>query len=403
MDGRNDLTIDDFCQLAKIQLEEIIKSNLTLTRLNDPAVRDIAIRDFSDAACRLIGVTSEVFIRPGNQIFRHQITLDEETLSQVGEFSASANDYIVYTDDGRAWKCPSCKTENDLAGSFCGSCGHAKPSALKEANQLTRRLISSDGDQLVFDLSFVSYDKPNIDTDAIALKCIEVLRPISRKFPLASFSDPSILTNIANLLNKAFGTATIGLIGEFAIVDFRSADSDWQLQTRAKIKEQLRDISANQAELEVEEAAIALREARLIVEKKSRATRQSELGESLEQQKVDLDHDLETAKLETRHEVEKMRVDVNKDLDQENILREAERERRKLDREDVLDANQSERSDQLSDLSHQMAMEKQVLGHDIGKEQALDDAKRLKVDKDLRFEERAARLRDARGLDIARQ
>lgn len=405
MAGRNDLTIDEFCQLASIQLSPIIQTTLALPRLKEQEVRDIAIRDFSDAACRLIGVTSEVFIRPSSQIFRHQITLDETTLKDAGEFTVPASDYLVYTDDGRAWKCPSCKTENDLSGAFCGNCGQAKPSALKEVNQnqQSRRLISADGDQLVFDLSFVSYDKPSVDTDSIAIKCIEVLRPIARKFPLTSFSDPIVLTNIANLLNQQFGTGVHGSIGEFSIIDFRSADSDWQLQTRAKIKEQLRDINASHAEIEVAEAFIALREAQLVVEKKNRQTRERELQETIESRKLDLDHDLESTKLDSRHEVEKMRVDINKDLDQDKILRDAERERRKLDREDVLDATQSERSDQIADLSHQMEMEKQVLRHDIGKEQALDDAKRLKEDKDLSFEERAARLRAARGIDIARQ
>ena len=399
MIGKNDLTIEEFCKLAEFQLGPIIQNTLSVQRLKDLEMSAQAKLDCSEQIARLCGLSSEIFVRPSSQVFRHQITLDEDTIGRVQAFAATAGDYLVYTDDGRQWICQGndpdtngpCRFHNELTDSFCGNCGGPKPSLAKEASQQARRLVTADGDQLVLDLGFVSYNRPNVDTDAIIVKCIEALRPVVRKFPIASFSDPLVITNLASLLNKQLGTATAGNVGEFSIIDYRSGDSDWQLQTRAKIKEQLRDIGSEQAQIEVQEASIALRQAQLVVAKKGRVVLGDELREALEAKKLDLQIELEDAQLDSRQRVEKARLDTGETLDVAKIQREAERELKKMDRED-----------ELSDVDHDMNLEKKVLHHDLEKDQILDDATRLKADKDLTFEEKAERLRQERELDKKR-
>lgn len=409
--GKNDLTIEEFCKAAEFQLGPIIQSALSVQRLKDFQMAAQAKLDCADQIARLSGLSSDIFIRPSSQVFRHQITLDEDTISKIQQFGASTSDYLHYTEDRRQWICQGndpdvggpCRFHNELTDAFCGNCGASKPSAVKEASSQDRRLVTADGDQLVLDLGFVSYDRPNIDIDSIASKCIDALRPVVRKFPIASFSDPLVLTNIASLLNKQLGTATVGNVGEFSIMDYRSGDSDWQLQTRAKIKEQLRQIGGDQAQLEVEEASIALRLAQLAVAKKGRVALEAELRESLESKKLELGIELEDAQLDSRQRVDKTRLDVNENLDISKIQRDADRELRKLDREDALEDAQNSRVDDITGLEHDMDLEKRVLRHDIDKDLAIDEAKRLKAEKDLTFEEKLERLKATRELDKKRE
>ena len=401
MIGKNDLTVEEFCKNAEFSLGPIIQNNLSVQRLKDFETASQAKLDCAEQIARQTGLTSEIFVRPSSQVFRHQITLDDETINKIQEFSAASGNYLESTDDydRNKWICQGndtdtgkpCRTRNELTDAFCGNCGGQKPSAVKEASQQVRRLVTADGDQLVLDLGFLSYNRPNVDIDAIAMKCIEALRPVVRKFPISSFADPLVLTNLASLLNKQLGTATVGNIGEFSIMDYRSGDADWQLQTRAKIKEQLRRLGDDEAQIEVEEASIALRLAQLTVAKKGRVALEAELRESLESKKLEFGIELEDAQLESRQRVDKTRLDVNENLDISKIQRDADRELSKLDREDKLEQDQNTRVDDVTGLEHDMDLEKRVLRHELEKEDAT-----------LSFEEKAERLRTARELDKKR-
>ena len=401
MIGKNDLTVEEFCKNAEFSLGPIIQNNLSVQRLKDFEMASQAKLDCAEQIARQTGLTSEIFVRPSSQVFRHQITLDDETINKIQEFAAASGNYLESTDDydRNKWICQGndtdtgkpCRTRNELTDAFCGNCGGQKPSAVKEASQQVRRLVTADGDQLVLDLGFLSYNRPNVDIDAIAMKCIEALRPVVRKFPISSFADPLVLTNLASLLNKQLGTATVGNIGEFSIMDYRSGDADWQLQTRAKIKEQLRRLGDDEAQIEVEEASIALRLAQLTVAKKGRVALEAELRESLESKKLEFGIELENAQLDSRQKVDKTRLDVNENLDISKIQRDADRELSKLDREDKLEQDQNTRVDDVTGLEHDMDLEKRVLRHELEKEDAT-----------LSFEEKAERLRTARELDKKR-
>jgi hypothetical protein len=412
MIGKNDLTIEEFCKNAEFTLGPIIQNNLSVQRLKDFEMASQAKLDCAEQIARQTGLTSEIFVRPSSQVFRHQVTLDDATINKIQEFAAASGNYLESTDDydRNKWICQGndtdtgkpCRTRNELTDAFCGNCGGPKPSAVKEASQQVRRLVTADGDQLVLDLGFLSYNRPNVDIDAIAMKCIEALRPVVRKFPISSFADPLVLTNLASLLNKQLGTATVGNIGEFSIMDYRSGDSDWQLQTRAKIKEQLRSLGDQEAQIEVEEASIALRLAQLTVAKKGRVALEGELREALETKKLEFGIELEDAQLDSKLRVDKTRLDVNENLDVSKIQRDADRELRKIDREDTLEDSKNSRVDDITGLEHDFDLEKRVLRHDIDKDSALDDASRLKAEKDLSFEEKLERLKTARELDKKR-
>jgi hypothetical protein len=412
MEGRDDLTIEDFLLLAKKSLQPIINATLTLDNLKNLQLIDSTKLKFNDSACRLLGVTTEIIIRPGNQIFRHQLTIDETTIGLYQGNNATTEDSILGDGADRVWVC-QCKVENPIRFAFCDGCGAPKPSAIDENSRIGRKLVSADGDQVIFDLSFVSYDKLKLNTDEIAIKCIEILRPICRKYPIDNIGDPNVLSYITTSLNKAFGTGTLGSISEFSIIDFRSSDTDWRLQTRAKIKDQLRNVGDQKAELEVDEAKLALREAQLITSRRELNLEENENNIDIQKEKINLESDLNRTSMRSTFEVDERKVHAKNEIDIEKIDREVDRERKKLDRDDLEESVLIQRKDQFSQLDHEMNLEDTVMRHDIIKEQTLNDVKRKKEkedltfkrendEQDLSFEEKAARLRATRSIDIER-
>ncbi len=93
MIGKNDLTIEEFCKMAEFQLGPIIQNTLSVQRLKDLEMSAQAKLDCSEQIARLCGLSTEIFVRPSSQVFRHQITLDEDTIGRVQAFAATAGDY----------------------------------------------------------------------------------------------------------------------------------------------------------------------------------------------------------------------------------------------------------------------------------------------------------------------
>ena len=303
-----------------------------------------------------------------------------------------------------------------MTAAFCQECGTGKPSAIKEAGigWSAGKLLNADADELIFDLSFVSYDQPEVDLDRIAGKCYEVLRTFCRNYDLVSLQDPSRLVDIGKLLSTNLSTGVYGQVGEFAVIDFKTLDSNWKLQTRAQIRDQLRNIEGQQAQFEVNEAEFALREAQMLRDRRENDVSIREQQIQLERNRSQSEIELDSERIGTRHEVERDRIQAdaeienlktrgNVELEAEKVSREIDRQKRQLDREDLTDAAKAEREDQILQVDHEMGLEKKVLEHDIGKEQILDTAQREKADKDLEFEDRMERLRASRGLDIAKE
>jgi hypothetical protein len=431
MAGQDDLTLEDFCERAQAQLKPVMRNLLDLpvpqiaweqgqTTAAGMGSLDQALAELKRSALQLLGLSTFVRFRPGSQIFRHQLTLDENTLALSQKYTASKptglNQFIQ-----KNWHCSNsgCKHENDLSNAFCEECGSPKPSAVLEASvaargDAARRLISADGEQLVFDLCFVSYDQPNVRTDEIASKCVEVLRPICQKLSATRFGEIEVLQAVARALNEQMGTGTLGPIGEFSIIDFRSADTAWRLQTRAQIREQLRELEGQQAQFEVADADFALRQAQRIRDVREAEHNHLVERDGLAQHRTDLDIDLERQQIDAKQKVGENRLFVEREIDMLRDGRTLGRETRRLDREDLQEATKADRSDQLSQLDHEMGLENKVLAHDLSKEQLLGQAKlskdeilaqaaRAKAELDASVEDRLARLRATRGIDIISQ
>jgi ribosomal protein L40E len=259
-------------------------------------------------------------------------------------------------------------------------------------------------------LAFVSYDQQNIRTDEIASKCVEVLRPICQKLPVARFGDVAVLQAIAGALNEQLSSGTLGSVGEFAVIDFRSADSDWRLQTRAQIREQLRELDGQQAQFEVADADFALRQAQRLRDLRDTELENQIARDELAQHKTDVSLDLERQEITSRQKVDENRLFVEREVDMLRDGRIIGRETRRLDREDLQEATQADRADQMSQLDHEMGLENKVLAHDLSKEKLVaqaasskEEMERAKKESEATLEDRIARLRAGRNLDIAGQ
>jgi len=408
MFGRDDLTIDEFCREASRRLKPAIANITELPGAGSANSIDEVKNRIRDYAVRMLGVTAIVHVRPSSQIYKHQLTIDESTLRKVFENQAlrrGGGD----KDSAGYWKCSACAQRCEVQFRFCQECGTPKPIEAQEMPAWGRRMVTSEGDDLVLDLDFVSYDESQVDFEGIAAKVIDVLRPYVRKYSIQEISDPDVISTFVQKLNSEFSIGTVGDLGEFSIIDFRTANLDWQLQSRAQIKEQLRIIGANEGQLQVDSAAIALRQAQLAIARLRRGADFDEAQEALERRKIEvdieksgLDIDLQRSSATASHEIAARRIDISKEMEQERLERELERDRRKLDREDFVSNTETSRDDQLREISHDMDMENRVLVHDISKKDLADEAQRRTRDKELEFEERVARLRATRGIDIAR-
>lgn len=452
MSGRDELTVEDFVTSSDATLKPLIANMLDLPipatawEQGQPLPPELnplqlALSDFQAGVIRLTGISSYVRYRPGRKIYRHQLTLDEQTLSTIQQYASTGSDQIVNDDyewqcpncsnlnegsafcqecgtkkPAKGWSCSNCATHNSMTSSFCQECGTAKPSAIKETSLgwNAGKLLTSGADELIFDLSFISYDQPNVDLDGVAGKCYETLRTYCRNYSLEDLETPDRLVDIGKLLSINLSTGAYGPIGEFSVVDFKTVDSNWKLQTRAQIREQLRNIEGQHAQFEVNEAEFALREAQMLRDRREHDVyireqqlqlerNRSESGLALDAERIEANQDIELGKIQANTEIENLKTRANVELEAEKLGRSIDRQKRQLDREDLTEAAQAERADQLVQVDHEMGLEKKVLEHDISKEQILDKAQREKADKDLEFEDRMARLRSSRNLDQAKQ
>lgn len=385
MRDKDDLDLTEFKKLSAERLQPLIAAmtdapppNLGWDQsLESPsAALESALANFQEGAERLLGVSSFVRFRPGRRIFRHSITIDTDT-STVSR-ALVPDSYTQVDHNKNTWKCGSCSTLNSLHNSFCLECGGPKPSTMKE--QRSRNLISIDGEELVFDLSFETYDQSQVDTDAIAARCFEIMRPLCRQQTLESIGFLENLKAIGVALNSAFITNQFGPVGNFGIVDFRSSKTEWQLETRAMQNSASLYLDRRFAELELDSRELAA----IAAERLSRERK-------LEQQRADL----ETQRKYNDLSVEEFRAARQLEADTDRVDRDLQRKLEKdtlsESREDTIDA----RIDQISQFVHESSLDKKVQVHELDMEQQ-------RVAHEADIEDRLAQLRASRNIGIAR-
>jgi hypothetical protein len=390
MRDRDALTIGELVVAAEREMQPLIRALLDEPLPpgawnNDAPLPDgfsqlqQALMNFNIHLGKALGLDAAVRFRPGRRYFRHQTTLNRKTQELSNNFATSAWSAFETDDSGnRYWKCPSCRNANDVSHRNCGECGIARPSAVKDENlSASKRLLSADGHEIELELEFLSYETPDVDLDTIVGRAVQVLTPLLRQRQLSDLEDIQISQQIAAQLGQKLSGGDLGLIGEFAILDFRDAAAEWRLQYRAGLASELRGVEEDQADLEVRDARSSLRAMQLLRERK------------------ELDQDRESNDLD----LQRKRQWVSSELDQEQVETDAERQRlirerqtnrlaEQLDREDLTGSKQFERAEELADTAHV-----------IGREELERQAELRRAAEGAELEDRLERLRTTRGLD----
>ncbi len=432
MQGRDSLTLKEFINEAKSRISPLVNAALSGRDLNSDIESSEAIGYLQQSIIRQFGLSSSITLRPGSQVFHHHVTLDEQTISAYQRSNNNEEDRYDASKNQLGWECSnySCRQVNPAENNFCENCGSAKPSIIKQHTRLGRRLLSGDGDELVIDITFLSYGVAQIPYDEVAIKCIETLRPYCRSFTATRISEPDNIIKLSRLLNNEFSDGRHGPIGEFSIIDFRTNQSDWILHTRAKVTEQLRKIQLDQSEIEVSLSAIALRESQLNVARRSNEIIKDELANEVNYDRIQKATDNDYYKNEADSDIERAKIQGNRDYEIGSLGRELKRKDKQLDWEELQDDLIKSRDGEVQDIRHELSLEKLVLEDEIsqtnirdaaarkrqidelnysrieietslGNDQLILDARRDHEYKDSDVEEHIARLRATRNLDIA--
>jgi hypothetical protein len=410
LSNNNQLTIEDFCRHSETILHPLIDrmcevpapANAWQTGQalpSDNQQLQASLDELRSSALSHSGISTRIIFRPGSRIFRHQLTIDENILSSLNLLAAK--NYVDWDDS--SWKCNRCSTMNDFGSAFCYECGNPKPSGVKLASQrdaTVNKILTKDGDELVFDLNFISYNQPSVNFDDIAAKCIEVLRPYCRKLTVENIDSESVIAGINGLLNTNLTTGENGPVGEFAVVDFKTVDSDWKIQTRALLKERLRSLDREYADIEMDEARFAFREAQLIRNRKDRGLVEKENAFQIEQLATDLKHDVNIERIAAANETEKRKIAAESQISADRIDRDVERSRRDLDKEDFSNQKRFARNDEVETLDHEISLERKVFEHDLTKQQALDAAQLKKSTAEIEVE--LSKAKSTQELEIER-
>jgi hypothetical protein len=432
LQNRDTLTLNELIQESRQRIIPLVNAAFEGRDLNSESEKNDSIKKLSTQISQHFGLSCAISLRPGSQVFHHHLTLDEQT---IGFYQATNSDELSQYSNANGnleWDCtnPSCSAINPGANNFCDNCGTAKPSIIHKNTRLGRRLLTSDGEELVLDISFSSYGNARVPYDEIAIKCMETLRPYCRGFPALRISDPDNITKFAKILSHEFSDGRHGAVGDFYIIDIRTIDADWMLNTRARVKDQLRGINLAESEIEVSLSAIALRESQLAVARR-------ELDINKQEQTIDLDRDIFQKQNESNYlrneadsDIEKARILSKREIELDELERGQKRSGRLRDWEDNQEEIIRSRDGEIQDIRHEINLERIVLDEDIAhtriKNQAererqidelnynriqteasinndkiINEARRHDQIQDSDVEERIARMRASRGLEIA--
>jgi hypothetical protein len=423
--GRDSLTIDELVRAVDSRLQPFFDAMLDVPtpgrawvmgqRLPDEStLLADAINAFQQKASEYLGLTVSVRFRPGARLYRHATFLSEET-RQVAQRYASKN-WEAFSDTDE-WTCPvpGCGAPNEKNLLFCGGCGGARPSATAEARaDRTWKLVTRDGQDLNLEVEYFSYNVEAVDEDGITTACIDVLWKECRRLSVDDLEDPAVITRLNNAINNSLTTGRYGMVGEFSVVYFDTAESEWKRQVRAKLREQLRSIDENVTQLDVTDGSLALREMQLLRDHRDIDVMRQELASTLDRARVESMSELayeqlqaltqvERDKLMIQTELQKRRTASQAAVEEMRFTREASHEERGYARADALQADSEQRSDELVDVDHQQLIENKQLDHGLVRDDKILAAKRQAEQEAAELQARIERMKAGVKFDGAKQ
>jgi hypothetical protein len=423
--GRESLTIDELVQTANRRLQPFFDAMLDVPTPGrawvmgqqlpiESVMLSDAINAFQQKASEYLGLTVSVRFRPGARYYRHATFLSEQT-REVAQRYASKN-WEAF-DDTNAWTCPvpGCGANNERTLLFCSGCGGARPSATAEARaERPWQLVTRDGQDLNLEIEYLSYNVEAVDGDGITTACIDVLWKECRRLTVDDLEDPAVITRLNTAINNRLTTGRYGMVGEFSVVYFDTAESEWKRQVRSKLRDQLRSIDENVTQLDVTDGSLALREMQLLRDHRDINVMRQELANTLDRARVESMSELAHEQLQALTQVERDKLTIQTELDKRRtatqaaveemrFTREATLEERGFTRTDALQANSEQRSDELVDVDHRQLIENKQLDHSLVRDDKILVAKRLAEQEAAELQARIERMKAGVKFDGAKQ
>lgn len=434
--GRDSLTVEELVQVTQARMTPFLNAMLDVPspgkswimgqQLPDQAAMLAqAIQDFQAKASEYFGLTLSVRFRPGVKYFPHSILLNEASRAAAQTYAVA--NWELVEEDGQ-WLCANadCGIINSRTEKFCASCGGARPAATTELRSDTKwKLVTKDGHDLDLEIAFVSFGQEAVDADGITAACIDALRIECRRVTADELNDPVVLDRFNLALNNTLTSGRFGLIGEFRVVYFSTAEEEWKRQMAAQLRQDLRAIESTSQRLVLTDEALSLRELQLLRDRRETDVWQQELSARLDRARVEAGNQLAQEELEATTNVERDKLKNRTELDRDanaiqtglerdklkiqanleasraateaagkemRFTREIEQQGKAYAREDAVQESAERRLDDMAELDHDLQKEDKV---DAARRKAEQDAAELKA--------RIDRLKASTTLDAARQ
>lgn len=411
--GRDSLTVEELVDVSRQRLQPFLQAMLDVPapgkawvmgqRIPDEsALLGEAIHSFQQKASEYLGLTISVRFRPGTRVYRHTTFLSEETRQAAEQYAV--RNWAQFDDEGN-WKCPNpvCDSTNPVAMGFCPSCRTARPSATKEARaDRSWKLVTKDGEDLNLEIEYVSYNTDAVDADGITAACIDALWKECRRIMPTDLESDEVLSRLNLVLNERLTTGRFGNIGEFSVVYFDTAETEWKRQVRARVRQQLREISEQTSQLEVTDGSLTLREMQLLRDQRDTDVLRQELSANLDRTKITTEHELAEERLAASTDVARGKLKIDTELEMRSaaaaaaseemrFTRDVEQQARGYAREDAVTESTERRLDEMADLDHDLTKDDKVLA---AQRKAEQDAAELQA--------RIERMKASVKLDVSR-
>lgn len=255
--------------------------------------------------------------------------------------------------------CSGCGTEYVTKVKFCEVCGQD----LSNADWVSGAsyLQTSNGEEVTVRLSLLQDAEDDVvrkSDGEIAQIVVQQLGPILRRKDIAALMDSNVLTELEGVLSSNLARDFQGHVSEVRLVDIRTASEDWFFKTEALINEELRKIETDKRFLAVDEAETDYMAAAF-----SMAIRRVKQSDS--EQLIRRKTALEAKRNISEVDIEEHALDTSVDLKKEAIDAAAVRERMLRDRDLNRERKKGDREDEVSDVDHQLDLDKRVAKHDI--------------------------------------
>jgi len=346
---------------------EMILPSLSLSALqSDPA----SAAGIAFQLEQMTGISASCIFKPGKLGERIQIDI-----SRTYKYCPNKNS-----------KGEDCKHVMTKPAKFCGKCGGDCTGIDWKGD--ANFLQASGGEQLTLRLSMLANQTAgeasvDIDNAKVVEEVIKYLGSELRRYDVASLMRSSMLTQLSNYLNDKLLLDWRGYVTEFCVVDLRTTEQDWFFNTEALLAEQLRLVAEDKKNLAIKESELDLKESAFQLTMRGIGQQDSE---ELTRRRMELEKKTKAADLELAEHELRVKTALSKDgITDEAAKQKLAREKDEMlrNRDFLREETKGEREDEVSQINHEITLEKTAAQHDIDLGDKAGEAKSRAVRRDI--------------------